>query len=679
MPQTVGRCVIKVRDESLRVLLVVVALLVLSAPATTAWAQSSTPDPVTAVAVSTSQINLTWTASSNSQGYSVLRSLNASTGFIEIFVTTDKSLTSYSDRNLAPYTTYYYKVRTLRPGGYGPDSQVVSARTLSSPPTVAIISPSSGSTYTSAQTVTITASASDDVGIVKIEFYDGTTLRGTDSVAPYTFAWSISSAVNGTHSWTARAYDVEGNIRSSAGVSLTVNISLSDQTAPSVPTNVRTTVASCGQINVTWSASTDTGGSGLAGYKIYRNGVLVGTTTVTSFSSAGLAPSSVYTYTVAAYDYAFNLSAQSAGSSASTPSCDSIAPSVPTNVTTSATSCSQVNVSWSASTDTGGSGLAGYKVYRNGILVTSTTATSFLSAGLAASTAYSFTVSAYDNALNLSAQSAASSVTTPACGDLTPPSVPANLTASVASCSQINLLWSASADTGGSGLAGYKIYRNGIQVGTSTATSFASTGLAAATFYTFKVASYDNAGNTSAQSTAASATTSSSCGNQAPVANAGADQTITAGGSVTLSGSASRDPDGSIVSYAWNFGDGTTGTGIAVTHTYNVAGTYWVTLTVTDNAGARGTDQAYVDVRPTGGGAGQMDWVKRFGGTGGDLGYRVAVAGNGDIVLAGSFQNSITFGGTQLNSAGSDDVFLARFTANGTHIWSKRFGGAGTD
>jgi PKD repeat protein len=58
---------------------------------------------------------------------------------------------------------------------------------------------------------------------------------------------------------------------------------------------------------------------------------------------------------------------------------------------------------------------------------------------------------------------------------------------------------------------------------------------------------------------------------------------------VAFDASASSDPDGSIASYAWNFGDNTTGTGVSTTHSYTTAGSFTVTLTVTDNRGARAT------------------------------------------------------------------------------------------
>jgi PKD repeat protein len=61
----------------------------------------------------------------------------------------------------------------------------------------------------------------------------------------------------------------------------------------------------------------------------------------------------------------------------------------------------------------------------------------------------------------------------------------------------------------------------------------------------------------------------------------------------------SGDPDGSIVSFAWNFGDGTAGTGTQVTHTYAAVGAYTVTLTVTDNEGAKGQSSLVVNVTAT--------------------------------------------------------------------------------
>jgi subtilisin family serine protease len=64
----------------------------------------------------------------------------------------------------------------------------------------------------------------------------------------------------------------------------------------------------------------------------------------------------------------------------------------------------------------------------------------------------------------------------------------------------------------------------------------------------------------------------------------------------SFNASASSDSDGSIVSYAWTFGDGTTGSGVTTNKTYSAAGTYSVKLTVTDNQGATGTQTQSVTV-----------------------------------------------------------------------------------
>src|SRR5262249_25021878 len=87
-----------------------------------------------------------------------------------------------------------------------------------------------------------------------------------------------------------------------------------------------------------------------------------------------------------------------------------------------------------------------------------------------------------------------------------------------------------------------------------------------------------------------------SCSNQPPVANAGADRSALSQTSVTFDGSASSDPDGSIVSYAWSFGDGTSGSGASVSHSFAAPGNYVVTLTVTDNLGGTASDTANVTI-----------------------------------------------------------------------------------
>ena len=89
---------------------------------------------------------------------------------------------------------------------------------------------------------------------------------------------------------------------------------------------------------------------------------------------------------------------------------DTTAPSVPTDLTVTAASFSQINLTWTPSTDN--TGVAGYRIYRNTQQVASTVSTSYLDGGLTTATEYSYAVTAYDAAGNVSAQSSTASTAT---------------------------------------------------------------------------------------------------------------------------------------------------------------------------------------------------------------------------------------------------------------------------
>src|SRR5205814_929432 len=165
-----------------------------------------------------------------------------------------------------------------------------------------------------------------------------------------------------------------------------------------------------------WSASTDN--VAVTGYRVYRAGTLLVTLgAVTAYQNTGLAASTSYSYTVQGIDAAGNASAQSASASATTQAAlDTTAPSVPGGLSAAATSSSQINLSWSASTDN--VAVTGYRVYRAGtLLVTPGALTADHNSGFPASTYYFYTahtVAAFDAAGNSSAQSAPVSSRTPA-------------------------------------------------------------------------------------------------------------------------------------------------------------------------------------------------------------------------------------------------------------------------
>jgi hypothetical protein len=76
--------------------------------------------------------------------------------------------------------------------------------------------------------------------------------------------------------------------------------------------------------------------------------------------------------------------------------------------------------------------------------------------------------------------------------------------------------------------------------------------------------------------------------------------------------------------------------------------------------------------------AGNHVWSKRFGDAGTEVAYDVAADGSGNIVVVGRFEGTIDFGGGLLTSAGDSDIYVAKFDAAGNHVWSKRFGEAST-
>ena len=104
-----------------------------------------------------------------------------------------------------------------------------------------------------------------------------------------------------------------------------------------------------------------------------------------------------------------------------------------------------------------------------------------------------------------------------------------------------------------------------------------------ASTYTVSLTVTDSNGSTNTATTTATISTSS---NQPPVSSPGGPYSAAVSTSISFDGLGSYDPDGTISSYSWTFGDGGTGSGSSPTHTYSVASNYTVTLTVTDNNGA---------------------------------------------------------------------------------------------
>jgi chitodextrinase len=186
-----------------------------------------------------------------------------------------------------------------------------------------------------------------------------------------------------------------------------------DTTPPTAATSLTATAASATQINLAWTASTDN--VGVTGYRVERcsgaacsNFAQIATPTTTTFNDTGLTASTSYSYRVRATDAAANPGAFSSTATASTmASPDITPPTAPSNLTANPVSATQINLSWTASTDN--VGVSGYRVERcsgagcsNFTQIATPITTTFNDTALTASTSYSYRVRATDAANNLS-------------------------------------------------------------------------------------------------------------------------------------------------------------------------------------------------------------------------------------------------------------------------------------
>jgi|GEM_PF-2110462 VCBS repeat-containing protein len=88
-------------------------------------------------------------------------------------------------------------------------------------PTTSITSPANGATVSGS--INVQASASDNIGVTKVEFYLDGTLKSTATTSPYAWSWATTASANGSHTLTTKAYDAAGNVGTSSAVAVTVS------------------------------------------------------------------------------------------------------------------------------------------------------------------------------------------------------------------------------------------------------------------------------------------------------------------------------------------------------------------------------------------------------------------------------------------------------------------------
>jgi chitodextrinase len=273
----------------------------------------------------------------------------------------------------------------------------------------------------------------------------------------------------------------------------------SDGTPPTAPQDLRSTAVTYTSVGLAWDAATDD--VGVAGYGVYRNGTLVGSPTGTTFTDSGAPQGAALSYTVRAVDAAGNESAPSSPLPVTTPP-DDLAPSVPSGVTATNTQSYLVTVNWAGATDSGGSGVAGYRVYRNGsttpLATVGPAVPRYRDYNVNAYTTYTYRVVAFDGRGNASGMSAPASDRTAAKTETAAPTSPMNLRVASVTTTSVRLAWNASTDN--TGVRGYRVYRNNVYVGTATTTAYTDGGRAPGTTSSYRVVAFDSSANLSPSS-----------------------------------------------------------------------------------------------------------------------------------------------------------------------------------
>ena len=518
-----------------------------SGTATATPGDTSAPTVPTALTVTPTNwhvMTVSWTSSNDNVGVTKYNVYRGGT----LLAVTSGTTTGLVDRSVAPSTSYGYSVRAC--DGAGNCSAQTATSSQTTPGLTHVQDAGAQSTASTTLAVTLgTAPLAGDALVATVT--TNATTRTVSSISGAGGTWSriTAKAASGGNTETWAALDV-------AGGSTTVTITLSSSGAGAAIVTEVGGVASSGATDVSGSASgantrslasgtvTTTNATDLlvavAGYR--------GTTSITTNPASPWTTIARQTNTTLTNSTAWQTATTSGSKSASwtlsantsgydgnivalkastTGPADTTAPTVPAAPSPTVISSTQINLSWTASSDV--IGVQGYRIYRNGTQVGTVpvSGTTFSDTGLAPATSYSYTLAAVDGAGNASAQSSAAARTTLG-PDSTPPTVPTGVGATASTANLVNVTWTASTDT--VGVTRYSIFRDGtlLSVVAASVTTLTDRSTSGSTTYSYTVTASDAAGNVSAASSPAGVTTPAAVG-----ASAQATYTYDPAGDVT--------------------------------------------------------------------------------------------------------------------------------------------------
>ena len=485
------------------------------------------PTGVAAVYISgNTQVQVEWGLSTDADSgvhyYEIQKKLGDE-AFFQSITTVNHPTNQYIDDQAYPGYPIYYRLRAVDNASNASDWSVVATANAGGDQTPPSVPTNLQGSALSTTSIRLTWNASiDNTGGSGLRSYKVYRNSGPTAIAEVTTTAYTNTGLtqNTDYAYQVSAVDNAGN-ESAKCTAINVRTQ-QDPTMiePNPPQSLHTTGRTPTTIALGWSAPVENGAV-IAQYVVYRHvsntspvdsGVAVAVVTTLSTVLTNLQPSTPYYFTVTAVS---NRSLESDHSNRVSTSTAGLAPTDPTNVHAEAVGGSWVDLVWNASVPPPGSTIDRYNVYfatsnpfggYSYSRIGDTSQTTFHVPGLTSQSTYKFSLRAYDSLGRPSSYTEPISVTTQVADDVAPP-VPANLNANALDAYSIQVSWDAVTDTGGSGLAGYELYRAGTLLTTTTSTFFVDSNLQPLTTYSYTVLAKDNAGNASAQSAPAQATT----------------------------------------------------------------------------------------------------------------------------------------------------------------------------
>lgn len=463
---------------------------------------------LTASVVTESGLTLSWTEATDNVGVTGYRVFRGATQI----ATTNSATRTLAVSGLTAWTLYEFRVEAVDAAeNVSIDGPTLSQRTAdTSKPTWPSTKHLTAENITGTSLTLRWTDAADNVGVTGFRIYQGATEIGTAAASDRTFS-VIELQPATLYQFRVEAVDAATNI-SDAGP--TLEASTRDTIAPTWPVGsaLSVTQPTATSVRLDWTAATDN--VSLSWYRVYA--VIGGerffekavSSASTHTSIIGLSPQTEYQFVVEALDSSDN-ETTNGPSGVGTTLPDTTAPTWPSSkaLTFSSVTTSSVTLSWTAATDD--VGVASYVVYRRnaalewvpiGTRVASNrtfTDSGDDGQGLSQGTVYAYKVEARDAAGNESPGTGPTGGTTTL--DNVAPTWPASksLTASDVGETGMTLNWSEATDN--VAVTNYRVFRNGQLLGQTTASNrtWAVTGLAAGTSYTFSVQALDRAANAS--------------------------------------------------------------------------------------------------------------------------------------------------------------------------------------